>query len=228
MEACSRDTGTTAPSAAPRRRATPRLRRRRHRAAGAAGDDPADEAGREDAEDGDQAVGTRHVALGAAAEAGVDDRLGGLVGGRDDPAGPAAWRAARSAGKPSVAMKPGRTRPTWTPWLALLGVEGVAPADQRVLAGRVGAGAGPRDPAGGAGDVDDRARRRAAQQRQQRLGEADDGVEVELASSARTFSQPSSAKRAAPGGAGVVDEQVEPTVRAPRRGRRLAPGRRRR
>ena len=49
---------------------------------------------------------------------------------------------------------------------------------------------------------------RGAQQRQQRLGEADDGVEVEL-HVALDVGVAGLGEAAAPGGAGVVDEQVE-------------------
>ena len=129
------------------------------------------------------------------------------------------------AGKPSVAMKPGRTMPTWTPCGALLGVERVGPADQGELARRVGAGAGAGDAARGAGDVDDRARRRGAQQRQQRLGEAHDGVEVELHVAVDVVVA-ALGEGAAPGGAGVVDEQRQAAARARRRGRGPARGRR--
>src|SRR5204863_9732094 len=93
----------------------------------------------------------------------------------------------------------------------LLGVERVGPADQGELAGAVGAGPGARDAAGGAGDVDDRARGRSPQQRQQRLGEADDGVEVEL-HVALNVGVAALGKAATPGGPGVVDEQVEPAA----------------
>ena len=50
-----------------------------------------------------------------------------------------------------------------------------------------------------------------AQQRQQRLGEADDGVEVEL-HVAVDVGVAALGEAAAPGGAGVVDEQVEAVV----------------
>ena len=113
-----------------------------------------------------------------AAEAGVDDRLGGLL--RASTRSSACARLARSSacGKPSVATKPGQHEPDVDAVGASSSVQRVGPAGQRELAGRVGAGAGARDAAGGARHVDDRARRRRPQQRQQRLGEADDGVEV--------------------------------------------------
>ena len=79
-----------------------------------------------------------------------------------------------------MATKPGSTRPTCTPCAALLEVQRVGPAHERELARRVAARPRARDPAGGAGDVDDRAGRRAAQERQQRLGETQLGVEVQL------------------------------------------------
>ena len=70
---------------------------------------------------------------------------------------------------------------------------------------------GAADPARGAGDVDDRARGGAAQQRQERLGEADDGVEVQL-HVAVDVGPAGLAEGAPPGGAGVVDEEVEAVV----------------
>ena len=86
-----------------------------HDSGGAAAERTPHECGCEHAQCGGDGVGAGHVALGSAAEAGLIDRLGGLLGGGDGPARPAASRSARHWGKPSVEMKPGSTRPTWTP-----------------------------------------------------------------------------------------------------------------
>ena len=146
---------------------------------GAAGEDAADQAGGEDAQDRGQRVGPRHVALGPAPQAGLDDRLGDLLRLGDDPAGQRFL--AQLGGREALGRdEAGQHHADVDSVGLLLRVERVGPADQGELAGRVGAGAGAGDAAGGAGDVDDRARRGGAQGRQQRLGEADDGVEVEL------------------------------------------------
>jgi hypothetical protein len=60
----------------------------------------------------------------------------------------------------------------------LLVVQPLGPPVQRELRGVVGAHARARDAAGDRADVDDRARRGAPQERQQRLGHADRRVEV--------------------------------------------------
>ena len=152
-------------------------------------------------------VGARHVALGLAAGADLVDRLGDPLRLGDDPAGQG-LRLQLGRREALGLDEPRQDHADVDAVRALLGVEGVGPADERELARRVGAGRGAGDAAGGAGDVDDRARRRGAQQRQQRLGEADDGVEVELHVAA-DVGVAALGEGAAPGGAGVVDEQVE-------------------
>ena len=63
----------------------------------------------------------------------------------------------------------------------------------------------------------------ARSSRQQRLGEPDDGVEVEL-HVALDVGVAALGEAAAPGGAGVVDEQVEPAAVLARRGRAIRAG----
>jgi hypothetical protein len=93
----------------------------------------------------------------------------------------------------------------------LLGEQRVGPAGERELGRAVGAGSGARDAAGGRGDVDDRAGRGCAQQRQQRLGEPHLGVEVDKHRAVHVGVAAVGEARA-PGGAGVVDEQVQAPV----------------
>ncbi len=154
-----------------------------------------------------EAVGARHVALGLAAGAAWWIASATFSGLGDDPAGE---RFFAQLGRREAlgADEAGQDHADVDAVRLLLGVEGVGPADQGELAGRVGAGAGAGDAAGGAGDVDDRARRRCAEQRQQRLGEPDDRVEVEL-HVAVDVGVAALGEAAAPGGAGVVDEQVQ-------------------
>src|SRR5205085_5652186 len=105
------------------------------------------------------------------------------------------------------------------PVLELLGVEGVAPGRERELAGRIRPRAGPGDPGRRAGDVDDRdsprpiigGRGGASQQRKERLSQAYRGLEVEL-HVARDVRPTRVTEAPAPGRAGVVDQEVEPTV----------------
>ena len=94
----------------------------------------------------------------------------------------------------------------------LLGAQALAPDRERRLGGRIGADTRPPDAPRGASDVDDRARRRRAQQRQQRLDQAAPlRVEVERH---RPAHQPRAGRGevATAPGAGVVDEQVEPAA----------------
>ena len=81
-------------------------------------------------------------------------------------------------GKPSVGMKPGMTRPTWTPWACSSARSASLHTASAAFDAEYAPAPGAPDPAGGARDVDDRARRRGAQQRQQRLGHPHLGVEV--------------------------------------------------
>ena len=121
------------------------------------------------------------------------------------------FEVSSSAGNPSVAMKPGRTSPTWTPFGPLLLEQGVAPPGEGELAGRVGAGAAARDAPGRARDVHDRARARGPQERKQGLGEPDGRVEVQVH---RLLDVRVAAvgEGAAPRGAGVVDEHGQGVV----------------
>ena len=108
-------------------------------------------------------------------------------------------------------MKPGQHEPDVHAVRALLRPQRVRPAGERELRGAVGAGARARDAAGGRGDVDDRARRGRAQQRQQRLGQAHLRVEVDRHRAPDVLIA-AVGERRAPGGAGVVDEQVQAAV----------------
>ena len=83
---------------------------------------------------GTSSVEARHVALALAARPGGEDRLGHLLGRRDEPARARAVDAAR-CGKPSVATNPGSTSPTCTPCGLLLDAsESVQPASANLLA----------------------------------------------------------------------------------------------
>ena len=156
-------------------------------------------------------------------EAGLGDRLGRLLGRAEHPARRALLRqlALREALGRDEARHDGADVDAVG---VLLGAQRVAPDGERGLGGRVGAGAGAPDPAGGARDVDDRARRGRAQQRQQRLGQPHLGVEVQRHRAADR-GVAGLGERAAPAGARVVDEQVQPAavvllqVRAGARGR---------
>ena len=127
----------------------------------------------------ERGVEARDVALRAARRARLGDRLGGLLGRAEQPAraAPLDQLALREALGRDEARHHGADVDAVR---ALLGAQAVAPDGERGLGGRVGAGAGAPDATGGAGDVDDRARRRRAQQRQQRLCQPDLGVEVDL------------------------------------------------
>ena len=104
---------------------------------------------------------------------------------------------------------------------ALLGVQRVAPAGQRELARRVGARVRPRDPSGGAGDVDDRYRTRATRPRTPSGAAAaaaprSAGPAPRSSASCGARCSPSPSRRSVPRQAapGVVDQQVQLAVLA--------------
>ena len=94
---------------------------------------------------------------------------------------------------------------------SLLDVKRVAPTGERELAGRIAARLAARDPARGAGDVHDRARRRPPQEGQEGFGEAYHRVEVQLHVAPHVLPA-GVAEAPAPGSAGVVHQQIEAPV----------------
>ena len=175
-----------------------------------AGDEASHQGRRDDSQRPGDPVGPRHVALGPPVQSDVDDRLGDLLRRRDDPRRHRV--APQLGGREALGLdEPGQHGADVHPVRALLGLEGVGPARQGELRGRVGARPRARDAAGRARDVDDRARARRAQQPEQRLGQPHDGVEVELHRPPHVRVA-ALGERAAPGGPGVVDEQVESVV----------------
>ena len=94
---------------------------------------------------------------------------------------------------------------------ALLVVQPLGPSVHRELRGVVGADPRAPDAAGDRADVHDRTRRRAPQERQQRLGHADGRVEVLIHDLAHVLIAVVGVAElpALPVSAGVVDQQVE-------------------
>ena len=176
------------------------------------------------AQRGGEPVRPRHVALGLPVQPGVEDRPRAALRRRDQPA---RERVVVELGlREALGGDEARQHePDVDAAGRLLAGQRVRPARERELARRVGAGARPRHAPRGARDVDDRARRAAAQQRQQRLGQPHDGVEVDL-HVALDVLPAAVGERRPPRGAGVVDEQVEPARGAPRRARARARARR--
>ena len=116
-----------------------------------------------------------------------------------------------ACGNPSVAMNPGSTMPTCTPWARSSRCKASVQTDQGELAGRVRARVPARDSACRAGHVHDRARGGAAQERQQRLREPHRRIEIQLHVAAHVL-PPDITEPPAPRRAGVVHEQVQAAV----------------
>ena len=185
---------------------------RRHRRRGAAAQRPAHEPGRQDARRGDEPVRPRHVALRDPARPDVHDRVRDLLRSGDHPAGQPAvaqLRLRKALGRDEARQH----HPDVHAVGALLQVQRVAPPDERELARRVGAGVPARHTTGRAGHVHDRARRGAAQQREEGLRDPHGRVEVQLHVPPHVLPT-DVAEPPAPRRAGIVHEQVQPAVLA--------------